>query len=409
MIHCIEKNIFENTPQQEPVQQILLCYVSLRDIIEKSLSMYSLNFNETIHKYTTIERDEYLTQNDIEKYIKDNNVSTLILTLEIFDMYECNSISIITSLCKKYTNIKFLVSSCEIRPFIDIHDSMQPNVFYIVNGYLDLYNTNKHKFTFDNIANYYSLNVAMQDEYNTSMYRLFYYIGEMKRHKKYNFYNGVHKPHRLLCYDLVKRHKILDDGFFSYVDFAGLATKESSVPDFINFFGFPNTNEYLKYLNSFEIPYSCDMYEITQNVFVPFTLPPQYASQSYISITTETVYTEDTSVILSEKSFKAFNSFNIPLIVGMPMVNKYLVDLGFDMFSDFFDIEPKFSRVEIFKQFENNVKLIGNMSIQELHNFYILNIDRIIHNFVNLTEIQKNKDFYKILSFLNLNNNEIHH
>lgn len=73
MIHCIEKNIFGNTPQQEPVQQILLCYVSLRDIIEKSLSMYSLKFNETIHKYTTIERDEYLTQNDIEKYIKDFN------------------------------------------------------------------------------------------------------------------------------------------------------------------------------------------------------------------------------------------------------------------------------------------------------------------------------------------------
>lgn len=129
MIHCIEKNIFGNTHQQEPVHQILLCYVSLRDIIKKSLSMYSLKFNETIHKYTTIERDEYLTQNDIEKYIKDNNVSTLILTLEIFDMYECDSISIITSLCKKYTNIKFLVSSYETQPFIDIHDSMQPNVF----------------------------------------------------------------------------------------------------------------------------------------------------------------------------------------------------------------------------------------------------------------------------------------
>jgi len=407
MIHCIEKNVLGNIPSQKNVEKNLLSYVSLYDILEEAFLTLSLTFNEIVHKYTIIEQEKHLTQKDVEQYIENNNVSTLILTLEIFNMYEVLAIPIIKSLSEKYPHIKFMVSSYETQPTINIYESMSPNIFYIINGYHNLYD--KNKFTFDNIINYYSMNVAMQNEYNTNMYKLFDFIGKMKRHKKYNFYNGIHKPHRLLCYDLIKKHKMLDEGFFSYVDFADMSKETSNMPDFVKFFGFPNVNEYLKYLNNFEIPYSCDMYEITQNIFVPFTLPPQYAAQSYISITTETVYTEDTSVILSEKSFKAFNSFNIPLIVGMPMANKYLTDLGFDMFSDFFDIEPKFSRIEIFKQFENNIKLIRDMSIKELHNFYVFNIDRIIHNFINLTKIQKNKDFNKILSFLNLNNNEIYH
>jgi hypothetical protein len=393
MIHFIEKNLLGNVELHKP----LLSYTSLSEIIKDSLSYTKFLFDDI--KYQMI--DSFLTENDIEDYLMTNRVDVLILNLEVFDTYQVTSLPIITSLSKKYPNIKFIVSSFETQPILDI-DSLNHkniNVFYILNGYHNLYN-NDNLNNLTNLTSYYSLNVAMQTEYNTFMHKLFYFIGKMKRHKKYNFYNGVHKPHRLQCYDIIKQNNMLDDGFFSYVDFAYLSKNKDIIPDFCKFFNMSYT-EYLEYVKQFEIPYSCDMYEISQNTFVPFTLPPQYSSQSYISITTETVYTEDTSVILSEKSYKAFNSFNIPLIIGMPMANKYLTDLGFDLFADLFDIEPKFTKNEIFKQFEDNVKVIKRMSIKDIHDFYISNISRIEHNFINLVEIQKTKSLRKIAEFIN--------
>jgi hypothetical protein len=85
----------------------------------------------------------------------------------------------------------------------------------------------------------------------------------------------------------------------------------------------------------------------------------------------------------------------------MPMVNQYLEDLGFDMFTDLFDIQPKFTKSEIFEQFENNLKVINKMSLKDLHDFYVLNIKRIEHNFINLVENHRNSNFKKIVEFIN--------
>lgn len=395
MIHCIEKNILGTIGSAK----MLLSYTSLSDIIRESLLLTEFSFDNI--KYQLIDRNSCLTEKDIEKYINSNQISVLILNLEVFELYQVSSIPIVMSLSKKYPNVKFIISSYETQPTINLSDITlnKSNVFYIINGYHNFYGNEQH-FT-NNLISYYSINVAMQTEYNLFMHKLFYYIGKMKRCKKYNFYNGVHKPHRLKCYDVIKHHNMLDDGFFSYADFADLSKNENAIFEFCNFFNISH-KEYLDYIKQFKIPYECDMYEISQSTFVPFTLPPQYSAQSYVSITTETVYTEDTSLVLSEKSFKAFSSFNIPLIVGMPMINKYLTGLGFDMFSDLFDTEPKFTKHEIFKQFENNIKIIKDMSIKDLHDFYVLNINRIEHNFINLVEIQKTKSLFKIAEFIKI-------
>jgi hypothetical protein len=105
-------------------------------------------------------------------------------------------------------------------------------------------------------------------------------------------------------------------------------------------------------------------------------------------------------LVLSEKSFKPFFGFNIPLIVGQPTGLKYLKDLGFDLFEDLFDISPKNTKVEIFQQFDKNLKVIKNMSKLELHNFYVENIQRIEHNFNLLTFRLKEKDIENINNFL---------
>jgi hypothetical protein len=238
------------------------------------------------------------------------------------------------------------------------------------------------------------------------MLKLFNLTSTLRRFKKYNFFNGIHKPHRLKCYEIVKNNDLIDEGFFSYIDYEGFTTNEQHYSEFIDFFGFKNKEEYLEYIKNFQIPYLCDSDVVTPNIFASFTLSPQYALQSYILITTETNFLEGyerDDIITSEKAFKAFNSFNIPLIFGQPRLVAYLKDMGFDMFDDLFDTEEKFSREDMFEQFEKNIKTIKNISLEDLRKYYNANINRIKSNFFVLSNIQKQKDIDKFNTFISSN------
>ena len=391
MIHLLEKKLTGYNPNDGS----LLHYVELNTLIREIISKNNkIKFDDILYK--NIENDNYLEYSDLDLYIKKNTVDILILNLEIIKNFQNNSIFTIYKLTQKYPNIKFIVSSFETYPTLDVGNLSSPKVFYIINGF-----NNSPQFDNLNIVNYYKMNLYFQNDYNLFFHKLFYYISKMRRDKKYNFFNGVHKPHRIKCYEILKKNELLDDGFFSYLDFANFVNDDSQYDTFINFLELKDGTEYTNYISNFKIPYLCDTYEVSQNIFVPFTLPPQYSFQSYVSITTETNFIEDTSIILSEKSFKAFHSFNIPLIFGIPMVNQYLSNMGFDMFEDLFDVSPKFTKKEMYQQFENNIKVIKDMSIEKLHQFYVDNLHRIEHNFVNLIKLQKNKDFNKINDFIN--------
>jgi hypothetical protein len=387
MIHLLEKKLTGYNPNDDS----LLHYVELSDIIRGVLGN---TYNEIV--YTNIECDTYFDYSKLDNYIKSNKINVLIMNLEILQHFQNDGITIIHKLSHNYKNIKFIVSSFETYPTIDLLNFKTPNVFYILSGF-----HNTDVFTDLKIVNYYKLNLYFQNDYNKFIHKLFYYISKMRRSKKYNFFNGVHKPHRIKCYEIIKNIELMDDGYFSYLDFAEFLNDETQYNQFIKFLGMDTVDEYLEYISNFEIPYLCDTYEVSQNIFVPFTIPPQYSFQSYVSITTETNFIEDKSIILSEKSFKAFHSFNIPLIFGMPMVNEYLSNMGFDMFADLFDVTPKFTKEEMYQQFENNANIIKNMSIEELHQFYLNNLHRIEHNFINLIELQKNIDFHNIHNFIN--------
>jgi hypothetical protein len=147
----------------------------------------------------------------------------------------------------------------------------------------------------------------------------------------------------------------------------------------------------------------CDTTDVNPNVFVAFAIPPQYSLQSYVSITTETYFFQNElskNAVFSEKSLKAFYGFNIPLILGQPASIRYLKDLGFDMFEDLFDLTPKFKKNEIFEQFEKNLKVINSMTKDELHKYYVNNLNRVHSNFQILTNRMEEYDLYNLNNFL---------
>jgi len=239
----------------------------------------------------------------------------------------------------------------------------------------------------DTYFSYYILNTFIQHKYNRFLDYLYKSTKTLKRQKKYLFYNGSHKPYRLKIYDLMIKNNLLDEGFFSYMGFAIEDTKKLQL--FLDFFNMTD-GEFNDYLRGFKIPYLCDSYELTQNIFYPFVNPPQYAFQSYVNITSETTYFPDNDwVSTSEKSFKSFLSFNIPLFFGQRKLQTYLKDLGFDLFDDLFDTSEVSDGTEMFQQFESNLKVIKNMEHRDLHEFYVQSELRLLHNFQNVINLSK--------------------
>jgi hypothetical protein len=403
MIHILESKALGHYGDGDTGK--LLSYVGIGSIMKTILHNYvdnekSYQFSKDNIIILRLNRYPNFDYNIIEQYVKNNNVKILFLNLEIFENYEIYGISIINKLADNHPDLKIIISSYESFPSLNIQNDIRDNVFYILSSYDNIVDDNLNFVKPSNVMNYYLANLYLQFRYNHFISDLFKMVCKMKRDKKYNFYNGIHKPHRLKCYEIIKNHDLINEGFFSYLDYSNFINDTNRYNEFVNFLNFKNNNEYLEYLKNFEIPYTCDSYEISPNTFVPFTLPPQIAFQSYISITTETGFIEDSDVHLSEKSFKAFQSFNIPLIFGIPLVNQYLKELGFDMFDDLFDNEPKFTKDEMFEQFEKNIKVIKNMTLKELHDFYISNLDRIVHNFNNLNHVRKDVDFNNLIDFM---------
>ena len=407
MIHLLEKNIisFDANNDFYLVHYVDLKYITDNVILQSHSAKNILKNQPLVH--TLVSNETEYTYKELENYIiKNPDMKVFIFNLEIIKDYQMYSMDLVYKLSKKYPRLKFIVSSYETYPMLDFQSNYSKNVFYMINGMNQPYRFYKNLDNIPNVVNFYKINLYLQDRYNPFMLKLFNLTSTLRRFKKYNFFNGIHKPHRLKCYEIVKNNDLIDEGFFSYIDYEGFTTNEHHYSEFIDFFGFKNKQEYLEYLKNFEIPYLCDSDVVTPNIFASFTLSPQYALQSYILITTETNFLEGyerDDIITSEKSFKAFNSFNIPLIFGQPRLVNYLKDMGFDMFDDLFDTEEKFSREDMFNQFEKNIKTIKNISLEDLRKYYNENINRIKSNFFVLSNIQKQKDIDKFNTFISSN------
>ena len=406
MIHILEyKNCwFDRNPD------ILLQYVNMPIILERLLVKTDsigklIDSKNYIHK-EIFEGTELFDKDTLSDYIESNSdISILFFNADIFKNSITTATDSINYLCKKYPNIRFIVLTQETFLTYTKQSFNNKNVFYIINSLSNPYEYVPTISNMERVANYYIINTYLQYNYNTFLNSLFHQTRDLVRTKKYNFFNGIHKPYRLKCYEIIKNNNMLGDGYFSYVDFAYFKNDEEQYQEFMEFLGFDSIQSYLKHLNTFEIPYLCDTTEVNPNVFVAFAIPPQYSLQSYVSITTETYFFENENaknVNFSEKSLKSFYGFNIPLILGQPTSIRYLKDLGFDMFEDLFDLTPKYTRKEIFEQFDNNIKVINSMTKMELHEYYVNNLNRIHHNYETLTKRMVEYDLYNLNNFLNI-------
>lgn len=230
---------------------------------------------------------------------------------------------------------------------------------------------------------------------------------EMLRAKKFLSYNGVYKIHRTLIQKTLEDNDLMKDTFFSYnaynildencnqnyefdVDYNnftealyGHNSKYNHVNDFREKEVLPyySKEEHEKLLK--KLPVVLDYIPNLSNVDqYAFTLP--YTSNAYVEIIGCTSLTGNgNEIYTSEKIFKPFMSYLIPIFIGQRGLLTLLKKLGFELeFDGLVDIsyDSIECNLERTKQALENVKRIGKFSIAELHNNYHRHREKLIHN-----------------------------
>lgn len=336
--------------------------------------------------YDFIDNEKKLSVEYFRNLVRTNNFKYYFINLDCFENE--NLIPEIINITIEYKKIYFVIFYEELSLALSNDDFSRigDNVFFIINTFQ--ISNSKHEIT---VFPYYEFNIGLQKNLNI-IYKLFGEVLTNRKNKKYNFFNGIHKPHRFFAYYVLQEYNLINEGFVSYLDYDNKKNKKELFPEFYNFLNI-DEKKYLEILNEIEIPKLNDSYDKqTKNPcydFYAFIIPYNYSLQSYISIVCETNYFKKSDFVsISEKTFKPFIGFNIPLFFGQIGLINYLRNQGFDLFDDFFDNNYE-TEEQMINCFKKNIKKINDISYQELYLFYCSNIDRIKNNF-KLTYILTN-------------------
>ena len=297
-----------------------------------------------------------------------------------------------------------------VNEFVTKH-SINPKKIFIVNNNSKL---NELKHTFAPEVNVHSIKFIP----NTSTYSLTRVNSRFNPNKEGKFFlchNRSPKIHRYGILTLLKHEGILDDVNWSLVPSYSAADR--------GFFGtlfnrqdFKTYNEEIEYFRSVDIKRSD--YEVDEKWFKPNTaeinveglptwmrVPEKELTfeNSYINIVTESSYIDSDFIVhITEKSFRPFYHYQLPLFVASHHHIKHLKEIyGFDMFDDIVDHsydDVINHRDRLFKIAEEVKRL--NEKKDEIKEFYKNNYERFEKNKIIIYNILKNTDDY--LFFRNL-------
>lgn len=297
-----------------------------------------------------------------------------------------------------------------LKDFIDKH-SIPPKKIFIVNNNSKL-NELKHKHELD--INVHSIKFIPNSS-NLTLSRIQSVFNENKKGKFFLCHNKSPKPHRYAILVLLKNQNILEDVNWSLVSgfkfkdelfFCHLFTKEDT----------QKYNEEIEFFTSIDVKKS--EYELQEKWFNPNSteinvegLPhwmripekPETFENSYVNIVTESSFIDSESVVhITEKSFRPFYFYQLPIFVSSHNHVKYLKEIyGFDMFEDVINhsyddvVDDRNRLFEIMKEIK---RLDENK--EKIKEFYKKNYDRFEKNKNIIFNILKNADDYKFFRSL---------
>ena len=214
------------------------------------------------------------------------------------------------------------------------------------------------------------------------------------REKKMNMIIGVDKKERFEVFKYTHNIGLDKSSYLAYSAFC--STYDDSI-----------LSDPLKKWKKENIPTILDTpIELSMEGNVNPQIPPfPYCLNSYVSCILETSIHGSTErhigsdgietvnqpeIHLSEKAWNPFLSHNIPLILGNSGINAYLIDLGFWMATDLFELSTKYTPEGIVQQYKSNLDIINKISKDELREYYMLNYRNIERNY----DIMKSQKFF---------------
>lgn len=304
------------------------------------------------------------------KILKSDNVKTTFI-----DVHEVHNPDVVMEIINEFKNLNINL----------------PNIFWINNDFnLDFY---KKKYN-------WKINIGKTNHliYNTCKGMLSVETTFVKD-KMGPFFlckNKMPKPHRVGILSYLDKNKILEDVNFSLLN-PGAYTHYRSVL-YKSIIEDPSDMSIVrKYLKSKPLH---TISEINRTDFHDDTIFTNFAgeieyndySQSYINITTESVFFED-NIHLSEKSFKPFVFYQLPIIVASPnhvkvLRDYYKLDLFDDLIDHSYDNEPNNSKR--FKMITYEIKRLF-LDKENVKKYYIENKHRLEYNRKRIEELTKSK------------------
>lgn len=334
-----------------------------------------LNFKEPVN-FVNIQNSDDLEQN-AWRY---NFVELFDTHLSMIDIKPGDSIILDTSYFSNHSfeeiteKINFIAEKYQCKFFIVDDD----NQFDYTDTKNLTYFSNRFNLTTDtNNFNYFRYRAPSQYYWNEVDFVTDKFIG-IYRQKKLNMIVGVDKIERIKTFKHVYDIGLNNDSWLGYSSFVR-SYNDSDIDE-----------ELLEFRNK-TIPIVLDAtQEMAHEGNIRVEIPPlPITMTSYVSCILETAILLDGQIHLSEKAWNPFISKNIPLILGSAYINRYLKHLGFWLADDLFDLTPQLTRDTIIQQYKNNLDIINKMSIDDLHNYYMQNKDKINSNF----KLLKNQKF----------------
>jgi hypothetical protein len=291
-----------------------------------------------------------------------------------------------------------------IKQFSEKH-SIDFKKIFIVNNNSKL---NELKKTFVPNVNVHSLKFIPNTS-NLTLSRITSNFIENKEGKFFLCHNRSTKPHRYCMLTLLKHYEVLDNTNWSLVP-SFKCDNDQLFYEIFNKEDIKNYIEEIKYFISLSIKKSD--YELEEKWFTPNTaeinvegLPlwmrvpekPLTFENSYVNIVTESSYVNSENVVhITEKSFRPFYYYQLPIFVASHHHIKHLKEIyGFDMFEDVIDhsydniISHRDRLFEIIKE----IKRL-NEKQEEIKEFYKNNYERFEKNKNIIFGILKNTDDY---------------
>jgi hypothetical protein len=228
-------------------------------------------------------------------------------------------------------------------------------------------------------------------------------------------HNRRMKPHRYAILALLKKYNLIDDCDWSIIegenyrtyhlrgDMVDIDPRKEIFTDMDRTF----IAEEIRYFSQFDLKKSFfeDFYEREEIDWV--TIFPESYLNSYINIVTESNF-ETNDIHITEKAFKPFYFFQIPIIIGnYKYLHFFKERYDFDLFEDLIDLsydnEPD-HRKRLFMAFDEINKLYKNK--EKIVKFYKENQERFINNHkktIAITSDMYDYDFFQNIINLKIN------